>query len=305
MLKTMPPSLPRCLLLLICLTAPMLSAQETDLRATLDNAYARWRRAVEAKDAGAWAGAITMHRQVTTRNLIVSQGLAFPKSVFETALNPADTANLRLLEAQAVGETAHLLYFGKVNVGGDPEQIPDNLLMLKFLQEKGAWKFDSNKIIHLRSQPELLAKLQRGEAPDFLDRPEFTPPGKAPAVPAVCSVPDHISGITLQSIGFETEVKINGFDYFVRDNVLKVFVIGGLQNGENQISLSATALKIPEGSDRALELDVFTKPSNPGVNGQRVFHYEFTGQKSPSKSKSNWTLQMPATSELSIVTGDE
>jgi hypothetical protein len=255
---------------------------------------------VENKNATAWAAAITMYRQVTTRNLIVSQGSSFPKAVFETTIRPADTSNLRVLEAQAVGDTAHLLYFGKVNVGGEIQDIPDNLLMLKFFRDKGQWKFDSNKIIHLHSRPDLQEKLKQGGAPDFLDLPEFNPPGKAPTVPAICSVPQYISGGTIQSIGFETEVQINGFDYYVKDNVLKVFVIGGLHNGANQIHLKAKKIDVPKGSDRALELDLFTKPSKPGVNGQRVFHYEYNGSDEPSPSRSIWELSMPVTTEMNI-----
>jgi len=285
----------------LCLTAQKGLAQEPELKSTLESAYKRWSIAVENKNATAWASAITMYRQVTTRNLIVSQGSAFPKAVFETTISPADTSNLRLLEAQAVGDTAHLLYFGKVNVGGEVADLPDNLLMLKFFKDKGQWKFDSNKIIHLRTRPDLLEKLKQGGAPDFLDLPEFTPPGKAPTMPTICPAPQHISGGTIQSIGYETEVKINGFDYYVKDNVLKVFVIGGLSNGANQISLNAKKIDVPKGSDRALELDLFTKPSKPGANGQRVFHYEYTGSGEPSASRSNWELSMPTATEMNFV----
>jgi hypothetical protein len=297
-------SLTLLLLTALSLSAEIGYAQEAELKSTLEAAYKRWSMAVETKNPTAWASAITMYRQVTTRNLIVSQGGAFPKAVFETSISPADTSGLRLLEAQAVGDTAHLLYFGKINVGGDVAEIPDNLLMLKFFRDKGNWKFDSNKIIHLRTRPDLLEKLKQGAAPDFLDLPEFTPPGKAPTVPAICPVPKHISGGTIQSIGYETDVTINGYEYYVRDNVLKVFVIGGLSNGANQISLKAKKLEVPKGSDRALELDLFTKPTKPGANGQRVFHYEYTGSGEPSPSRSSWELNMPVTSELSVTAAE-
>jgi hypothetical protein len=279
-------------------------AQDSELKSTLESAYKHWSVAIENKSPTAWAAAITMYRQVTTRNLIVSQGSAFPKAVFETTISPADTSNLRLLEAQAVGDTAHLLYFGKVNVGGEIENIPDNLLMLKFFRDKGQWKFDSNKIIHLRSRPDLQEKLNQGGAPDFLDLPEFNPPGKAPAVPAICSVPQYISGGTIQSIGFETEVQINGFDYYVKDNILKVFIIGGLNHGANQIHLKAKKIDVPKGSDRALELDLFTKPNKPGNSGQRVFHYEYTGLGEPSPSRSTWELTMPTTTEMNVIVAE-
>jgi hypothetical protein len=123
-------------------------------------------------------------------------------------------------------------------------------------------------------------------------------------VPAICSVPQHISGGTIQSIGFETEVQINGFDYYVKDNVLKVFVIGGLSNGANQIRLKAKKIDVPKGSDRALELDLFTKPSQLGTTGQRVFHYEYTGSGEPSPSRSTWELSMPVTTEMNVIVAE-
>lgn len=278
--KLMLPSLPHCLLLLLCLTAPFSQAQEPDLQPTLENAYKRWSAAVKAQDANAWAASITMYRQVVTRNQIVSQGLPFPKAVFETLLSPASTSGLRLLEAQAVGDTAHLLYFGKVNIGGEPDQIPDNLLMIKFLRESSGWKFDSNKLIHLRTQPELREKLQKGEPPDFLDQPEFTPPGKAPAVPPVCAVPEHITGCTLQSLGFETELTINGYDYFAEDRALKFFVIGGVKNGSNDLSLTIKpAADVPADAERLIQVDLFAQPDKAGQKGVRLFHYENSDPK--------------------------
>lgn len=279
----MKPTLP-CLLafLALLLAAPLCPAQDDALRPRLESAYARWRTAVEAQDARAWAASITMYRQVTTRNLIVSQGLPFPKAVFDTALNPAETKGLRFLEADAVGDTAHLLYFGKVNIGGDPEQIPENLLMLKFFRENDIWKFDSNKLIQLRTQPEIKAQLMEGGAPDFLDRPEFTPPGKPPATPAVCTVPEHISGCTLQALGFEADLRINGYDYFAEDRSLKFFVIGGIKNGSNELSLTLKPADVPDDAERVAQVDIFVQPDKAGQKGVRVFHYEnkdpkFTG----------------------------
>ncbi len=291
----------RLFLLLLCLVTSLpMHAQEPDLRLKLERAYEQWRSAVLAQDARAWAAAITMHRQVITRNTVISQGLAFPKSVFETMLAPADTKPLRLLEAQSVGDTAHLLYFGKVNMGGDPEQIPESLLVLKFFRQDGAWKFDSNKLIQLASQPEVRAKLLRNEPADFLDLPEFTPPGTAPATPPLSPVPDYITGCTVQSVGYETEIQVNGFDHYAGDNTLKFFILGGLKKGENQITLNARPIDIPKDVTRSLEIDFFVKPQAAGEQGRRVFHYELNGVPK-SAQKSTWTLPMPAAKEMSVI----
>lgn len=291
----------RCFIpLLLCLCALTCRAQEPDLRLKLERAYAQWRVAVEARDAKAWAAAITMHRQVITRNTVISQGLAFPKAVFDTMLAPADTKNLRLLEAQSVGDTAHLLYFGQVNMGGDPDQIPHNLLMLKFFRQNGVWKFDSNKLIQLAGQPELRAKLLSNEKADFLDLPEFTPPGTPPATPELCPLPDYFTGCTVQSVGYEVEIKVNGYGHFAANSVLKFFILGGLRNGGNQVSISATPLEVPKEVTRSLEIDFFTKPKSAGEQGQRVFHYELANHEGKSAKNSTWTLSMPAVQEMSV-----
>lgn len=297
----MPARLLFSLLLALSVLSPSLgSAQEPDLRLKLERAYTQWRAAVEARDAKAWASAITMHRQIITRNTVVSQGLAFPKTVFETMMAPADTRNLRLLEAQGVGDTAHLLYFGQVNMGGAPEQIPHNLLMLKFFRQNGVWKFDSNKLIQLASQPELRSKLLRNEPADFLDLPEFTPPGTPPATPEICPVPDHITGCTVQAVGYDVEIKVNGYDHFAADGVLKFFILGGLRNGSNQVTVSATPQDVPKDVTRSLEIDFFTKPKSAGEQGQRVFHYELANHEGKSTKTSTWSLPMPAAQETSV-----
>lgn len=286
--------------LLLCMSIPLAPAQEVDLPLKLERAYAQWKAAVEARDARAWASAITMHRQVITRNTVISQGLAFPKSVFDTMLEPADTKKLRLLEAQSVGDTAHLLYFGQVNMGGDPDQIPQNLLLLKFFRQDAVWKFDSNKLIQLSGQPELREKLLRNEPADFLDLPEFTPPGKPPATPQIAPLPDYITGCTIQSIGYETEIQVNGYDHFAAASVMKFFILGGLKNGGNKISISAKPLEVPKDVQRVLEIDFFTKPKNAGDQGQRVFHYELTSHEGKGTRTSQWTLPMPIANEMIV-----
>lgn len=261
-----------CTLIALGISAP---AQETELRGELERAYQNWRRAVIAKDARGWATSITMYRQVVTRNLMVSQRQPFPQAVFEVPLDPPDIASLKLLEAQAVGDTAHLLYFGKVNLGGEPADIPDNVLMLKFFREKGLWKFDSSKVLRLTEEPELKKQLQSGGTPEFLDYPDFTPPGTPPAVPPLCDKPENMAGCTLQSFGYSTRMKLNGFSYgTMEDRGDKLFVIGGLKNGLNELTLEVKPTDIPKGEERLLQVDLFVSTGQPGKPSVRVYHYE-------------------------------
>jgi len=254
-----------------------ISAQTSDptLRITLERAYQQWREAVLAQDSRAWAASITIYRQTVTRNMIVSQRKSFPKAVFDVPIDPPDLSGLRLLEAQAVGETAHLLYFGKMESGADAAKVPESTLMLKFFNERGVWKFDSTKLLSLQDQPEIVAQIKSGRPLEFLDYPEFTPPGKAPEVPALCEVPENVAGSTLQSFGYEAKMRINGFDYpVIQDSAQKMFVIGGLKNGVNEVSVAVKRTDIPAGEKRLLQLDFFVLTGIPNKPPIRVFHYE-------------------------------
>lgn len=250
-------------------------AQDAAVKQDLERAYEKWRSAMQAKDPLGWAASISMYRQVVTRNLIVSQRQAFPGAVFAVPMTPPDISQLRLLEAQAVGPTAHLLLFGKVDIGDAPDKIPDNILMLKFFKEKDVWKFDSSRMMNLESSPQVREALQRGQPPDFLDNPEFTPPGVVPPVPALCNPPENMAGSTLQSYGYETRMRINGFDYpLMKDQAEKMFIIGGLNNGRNEVTLTVKPHDIPAGEERLLQLDLFVFTGAKDKPSVRVYHYE-------------------------------
>lgn len=263
-----------CAALLLLPVAPSI-AQDRAVTAELMRAYEGWRGAMVAKDARVWASAITTYRQVVTRNLIVSQKKSFPGAVFEVPVQPPALDNLRLLEAEAVGDTAHLLLFGKVDMGGDSAQIPESVLMLKFFRERGGWKFDSSKLLRLNDQPEIARQIKEGGRPDFLDWPDFTPPGTPPAVPKLCETPEHMAGCTFQTFGYETKLRINGHDYPVMtDHAEKIFVIGGLRSGPNELVLELKPVEIPAGEQRLLRLDFFVLSGQEGQQPVRVFHYE-------------------------------
>lgn len=237
------------------------SAQGGDvaLRATLEHAYNVWRQAMSRGDARAWAGAITRYRQTTIRNAIVSERQPFPAAVFAAKSAPPPIEDLRLLEVQAVGDTAHLVYFGKIDLGQDKDLLKDNLLKLKFGREDGVWRYDSNRITSLDNSPGTRKKLQAGEAPDFLDTPEYTPPGSLPPVPPLCRVPDHKGGYKVESFGYETTVSMNGFDSApVEDGLDQQVITGGLVNGRNEITLRIKPVPVPQGEKASLQIRVYT-----------------------------------------------
>jgi hypothetical protein len=257
---------------------------DAGLRVMLEKAYLQWRDAMMRKDAQAWAASITRYRQTVMRNSIVSERKGFPEAVFAADVKPPALDGLRLLEVQAVGQTAHLVYFGKIDMGQDPELLQDNILKLKFLNENGVWKFDSNRISSLGNALDVRKALQAGQRPDFLDSPEYTPPGNAPAVPPLCRVPDFKAGYKLESFGYETTISMNGFQYDpVQDGIAQEIITGGLVKGPNEITLNIKPVPVPEGDKASLQIRVYVLGGDPEQPGTEVMRWQAPEAGAPAK----------------------
>ncbi len=259
-----------------CLLVPSLvRADDETLRATLDKVYKDWRNALIAKSLPDWKHSTTTYRQVVSRNLILSQGQAYPDVLFDLPVAPPDVFKLKLLEAEAVGPTAHLIYYGKVDLGlGVPaDKIPNNLLALKFFNENGAWKFDSSKFINLNDSPEIRTACESGK-PEFLKHPPFNPPGVLPPVPKPCGTPEKVGALRIEAMGYEVTAHINGFDYpTVIDNATQEIVIGGLSRGDNDLVLDIKALPVPEGEGRVLNVQAMMATRDPKRPMIKVFDW--------------------------------
>lgn len=265
---------------------------DADLRNALERTYLQWRDSMIRKDARAWAASITRYRQTVMRNSIVSERKGFPEAVFATDVRPPALDGLRLLEVEAVGETAHLVYFGKIDLGQDAELLQDNLLKLKFLNDNGVWKFDSNRISSLSGAPDVRNALLAGQRPEFLDSPEYTPPGKAPAVPPLCRVPDFKAGYKLQSMGYETTISMNGFQYEpVQDGIAQEIITGGLVKGANEITLNIKPVQVPEGEKASLQIRIYVLSSNPEEPGTEVLRWSAPASGAPAKITLPITVQ--------------
>lgn len=257
---------------------------EAGLQAVLEKAYYKWRDAMQGKDARAWAASITLYRQTVIRNMVVSERKTFPDAVFASDVQPPALAGLRLLEAQAVGDTAHLVYFGRIDMGQDKELVRENLLKLKFGRENGVWKYDSNRISRMDSAPDVVKELKAGKRPDFLDSPEYTPPGSIPPPPPLCRVPDYKAGSKLQSFGYETTMSMNGITYDpVRDGLDQQILIGGLVNGHNEITLRMKPVPRPEGEKAALEIRIYKLSKDPSKPGTEVLRWHAPESGAPAQ----------------------
>lgn len=275
------PPMSRLPFLLCCLAGlsllPISSPAEenSDLRLNLDKIYTEWRSALLAKNLKAWQTCTTTYRQVTTHNLIVSQRLRYPDAIFVLPVVPPDQRKLKLLEVEAVGETAHLIYYGKIDLGlGDEvKDIPENLIVLKFFKEKSGWLFDSTKFINLADNPDMRDSCQRGN-PEFLKHPPFNPPGVAPSVPKICREPEKVAALRVQAIGYEVIATVNGFEGTpIVDTAEQQLIIGGLQRGDNPLKLQVKPLPIPEGEERYLQVEAVHLTGEEKRPAVRVFDW--------------------------------
>jgi hypothetical protein len=278
-MAAMRPSLTLTFILLLAAwpLSPVVQAQENGeaLRGVLEAAYGRWRDAIIRKDPVGWASSITRYRQTKIRNEIVSELRSFPEAVFSADLQPPPLTGLRHLEAEAAGVTAHLVYYGKVDMGQDRELLKDNLLKLRFYQEAGVWKYDSNRIISLDSVPEVRTEIVAGRRPEFLDSPEYTPPGTMPPPPPLCRVPEFKAGYKLQSFGYEAILSAGGCEHApVQDSLEQQVLIGGLVKGRNEIRLKIRPGKVPDGEKPALQIRIYLLPNDSNLQGREVLRWQ-------------------------------
>ncbi len=270
-------------LLAALLPVPAPAAEDPALRAELERVYHTWRGAMINRDAIAWKQSTSRYRQVHTHNMIVSQRQPYPDAVFAVPMQPPDISRLRLLDARAVGDTAQLVFFGRIDLGLEVDgEIPDNIFVLRYIKDPEGWRFDTSRLVNLAGVPDLRAKLQQGGQPDFLDEPEFTPPGKAPPVPPICKSPQYMAAFQIESVGYETQVRINGFDYPpVRDVGINQLVIGGLNRDENALEMTIKPTELPPGEERSLEISVMIMQGDPTLPPKPVYRWRTTEASPP------------------------
>ena len=288
-LRILPTFLTLCCTLAL-LPSPQARGDEAELRSSLLKVYSEWRSALLAKNLTAWRTCTTAYRQVQTHNLIVSQRLRYPDAIFELPVTPPDPLRLKLLEVEANGPTAHLIYFGKIDLGigqGDVAEIPENLLVLKYFQDRGAWKFDSTKFINLADNPDMREACVRGN-PEFLKHPPFNPPGVVPATPKPCKEPEKAAMLRVQAIGYEVIPTVNGYvGTPIVDTEEQQLLIGGLNRGDNEAVLQIKEIPIPEGEERYLEVEAVLMHDQPGQAVTRVFDWIPKVKPVPSSVKLN------------------
>lgn len=252
-----------------------LSAQDSSLRPTLEQTYQLWRDSMIRKDFATWQQVTASYRQMTTRNLIVSQRQSFPSALFDIPLMPPAISGLRLVDISQSGDTAAMIYFGKVDIGvAEPSQIPENLLVLRFLRESGRWKFNTTRLVNLEGVPQVRAELKQTNTSSHLNSLDFKADGIVEPIPAACPTPERMGVLQIASFGYQIRAAVNGFNIAtVSNNAEEHLIIGGLKRGDNPLELSITPLEIPEGARRSVVIHALVLTGDSKKPSIRVFTY--------------------------------
>jgi len=141
-------------LLLLAIAADLRAqGRGEELRSDLERTYRGWSGAITQRSMPMWEAQTATHRQVITHNFVVSRKAKWPDAIFDLPFRLPEIATLSHLATFEKGDTANLVYYGKVDFGVLEGRVPDNLLVLKFAREKGVWKFDNTRFFNLDADP--------------------------------------------------------------------------------------------------------------------------------------------------------
>jgi hypothetical protein len=274
-----------CLVTLLCLPALSLTAADTAPSAqNLENTYQQWRRATLRKDYNGWKEHTAYARQIETRNVVVSKGQRFPQAVFAVPMKPPALKGLRRLQLKAKGPTATAVYYGKVDFDLGARAPAHSLLLLRYLKEGTEWKF--YRLSVMSQLPGEVVSDIRANRLGFLSEPEFQPTGRGPAIQKPCPKPDYVTDLHLISLGFETEVIINGVsEHYTSDHFGTQLVLGGLKRGKNTIEVLSTPLKNAPSQQQNLKVTLHVKTGNRKEPAVKVFEFNPDPKKGPFRHR--------------------
>lgn len=242
------------------------------MQAELETIYLKWRAAMLRKDLKSWENITAMYRRMETRNRIVSERHPFPAALFDSLLEPPPLDNLIALNVFTRRDTASAIYFGKADFGvSDPSSVTNTFLVLRFLKEEGAWRFDNSRIVRIGKDTGILHQIARQDF-TFLSGEEFQPLDIIPPIPQPVNTPELMAEAWVTSIGFETEIWINGNRIGkIQNNMGRELVMGGVRKQTNHLTLRTK--KIPSGKvPPRFEIAIYAA-KDAGVQAERVLHF--------------------------------
>lgn len=225
------------------------------------------------RNGASWQRATARHRQAEIRNRIVSEKRAFPAAVFDLPAPPPSLKGLKFLQALSNGPTAKAAYFGKIDFGVDGTPT-ENLLVISFLSEQGAWRYDRADFVNLAALPAVRKELAAGDLKYLKDAPEAKPDGKVPEIPLAVSPAKTIAKVYVFCPGREVTVQINKFSThrFVNTKEAEI-VLGGAKDGLNEVQYSIRKLEGGTGEE-AMTIRVYLLSEIQGVMPVKAFEYQ-------------------------------
>jgi hypothetical protein len=141
----------------------------------------------------------------------------------------------------------------------DSPVTPENPLVVRFLRESGAWKFDWIQYVNLGSNEDTRREAKSGGR-KWLEAEEFQLTGKYPAIPRRCQIPYQVAALSILARGCKVTVDVNHGAHVetVENNTGGRIITGGLQRGANLISIAPEADRHAIGVPQ-LEIHVLTR----------------------------------------------
>jgi hypothetical protein len=234
-------------------------AGSSALRTELQNTYIAWLQAMRQKDVTAFAAHTSQYRQMCLKNEIVSMGQSWPMAVFKSVIQAPDVSRLTFVDAAEFGDTARVVYFGRVDFAleTDAPVTPENPLIVRFLRENGAWKFDWIQYVNLGSDDDTRREARTGGR-KWLESEEFQLTGRYPAIPKPCRKPYQIAALSILARSCKVVVDVNRGSHIetVENNTGGRIITGGLLKGPNLITITP----VPSGSAAPqLEINILTR----------------------------------------------
>lgn len=242
------------------------------LQNQLGGVYNSWRNAMIQKDARTWSVVTSKNRQLEIRNRAYSERKAFPQAVFAIPAAPPSLAGLKPLRAHRKGSTATAVYFGNVDfgVGGAPSE---NVLLLHFVAEGGAWKYDTADFVSLQELPDVRKALKSGDY-SYVDQKDFQASGVAPVMPISVGPAEYVAKVYVFCPGREVKMKVNKVsDHRFQDTKAAEIVIGGGKSGLNEVQFATKSLEGSTGKE-ALSIRVYLFSSVQGTKPIKAYEYQ-------------------------------
>ncbi len=221
--------------------------EDAVLRAELERTYVSWLQAMRRSDMAAFATQTSRYRQMCLRNEVVSLRQPWPAAVFKSIIQAPDVSRLTCVDAAAAGDTARVIYFGRVDFALESAIMPENPLIVRFLREGGVWKFDWIQYVNLGND-EATRREARNGGRKWLDSPEFQLTGRYPEVPKPCREPYQIAALSVVAQSCRVTVDVNRGTHVetVENNTGGRVITGGMQKGTNLISITPVSTGTPE-----------------------------------------------------------